>query len=91
MFSSAGHRITTQRKFHKGADSETLGHFMRHARGNSLFANRGGGRFEDVGTSAGVTLGRWAWGSNFADLDSDGRLDVVVANGFVSQQSSDDL
>ncbi len=91
MFSSAGHRVTGQGQFQRGADDATLGAFRRHARGNTLLANRGGGRFEDVGVAAGVTLGRWAWGSKFADLDSDGRLDIVVANGFITQRSPDDL
>src|SRR5688572_23334690 len=26
----------------------------------------------------------WAWGAQFADLDNDGRLDLFVANGFIS-------
>ena len=91
MFSSAGNRVTGQTQFHADADAETKGHFRRHARGNSLFANRGTGRFEDVSIAAGVTFGRWAWGSKFADLDDDGRLDILVANGFVSQRSTDDL
>ena len=26
----------------------------------------------------------WAWGGKFTDLDNDGRLDLVVTNGFIS-------
>ncbi|MCA9170965.1 MAG: VCBS repeat-containing protein, partial [Planctomycetales bacterium] len=36
MFSSAGNRITTQERFQLGADSQTVGHYQRFARGNSL-------------------------------------------------------
>jgi hypothetical protein len=30
-------------------------------------------------------MGRWAWGSTFADLNNDGREDIFVANGFITQ------
>jgi len=30
-------------------------------------------------------MGRWAWGSLFADLNNDGRNDLLVANGFITQ------
>ncbi|MCP4849904.1 MAG: VCBS repeat-containing protein [Verrucomicrobiaceae bacterium] len=91
MFSAAGHRITSQGRFHEGADPGTREKYRRHARGNSLFMNDGGGRFTDESTRAGVSIGRWAWASKFADLDGDGWEDIVVANGFVTQQDSGDL
>jgi hypothetical protein len=40
---------------------------------------------------AGVTVGRWSWGSVFADLNNDGWQDLVVANGFVTGRVPDDL
>ena len=40
---------------------------------------------------AGVTVGRWSWGSVFGDLNNDGWQDLVVANGFVTGQVPDDL
>ncbi len=91
MFSSAGHRITEQTQFQRAADRSTRDAFRRHARGNSLFLNQRDGTFRDVSLSAGVTLGRWAWGSRFADLNNDGWLDLVVANGFITQRDSGDL
>ena len=91
MFSSAGNRIAYQRRFKTEADSETRGHFQRHARGNTLFRNLGDGTFADVSEQAGVTMGRWAWGSKFVDLNNDGRLDIVVPNGFATSEDPGDL
>jgi len=91
MYSGAGNRITYQRSFRPGADSATLTNIRRMARGNSLFENIGDGKFRDVSVEAGVTMGRWAWGSTFVDVNNDGREDLVVANGFVTQSKADDL
>lgn len=84
MFSSAGHRVAYQRQFRSDDDSSTRAFFQRHARGNTLFRNRGDGTFDDVSLAAGVTVGRWAWSSGFIDLNSDGLEDLIVANGMVT-------
>ncbi len=91
MFSAAGRRVTTQPQFRPGLDLDLLTKFQRMARGNSLFRGLGKGRFDDVSESVGVTVGRWSWGSVFADLNNDGWQDLVVANGFVTGQVPDDL
>ena len=91
MFSSAGSRVTYQRRFQSGADARVLGELRRHARGNSLFRNRGDGTFEDVSVEAGVTMGRWAWGASFVELNADGRPDLLVPNGFVTGERPHDL
>ncbi len=91
MFSSAGNRVAYQRKFKSGSDSKTLEGFQRHARGNSLFQNLGDGTFRDVSVEAGVTMGRWAWGSAFVDLNNDGLEDVYVTNGFMTGEDTGDL
>ena len=91
MFSSAGNRITSQERFHENASDSTRAEFRRHARGNTLLKNMGDGTFSDVSTGAGVTIGRWAWGSKFADLNNDGWEDLLVTNGFITQQDSGDL
>jgi len=91
MFSSAGNRITYQRQFQSSIDAETKDSFRRMARGNTLFQNAGDGTFHDVSVAAGVTMGRWAWGSVLADLNNDGWQDVYVANGYITQDDADDL
>jgi hypothetical protein len=91
MFSSAGNRITFQQRFQQDADESTRVSFQRHARGNSLFQNRGDGSFRDVSVPANVVLGRWAWGSKFVDLNNDGWQDLLVANGFITQEDTGDL
>jgi hypothetical protein len=84
MFSSAGLRITYQRQFKEGVADSTRASYQHHARGNSLFENAGDGTFRDVSFEAGVTMGRWAWSSNFVDINNDGWEDLVVANGMVT-------
>ena len=60
------------------------------ARGNSLFLQRDG-RFERMPMSFGATEGRWGWGSQAADLDLDGQLDLVCVNGFISRTTPGDI
>ena len=40
---------------------------------------------------AGVGMGRWAWGAEFYDWNGDGRLDVLVPNGFITNEDTEDL
>lgn len=95
MWSSAGNRIAYQSRFlPSGRNSETLRSFQRHARGNSLFVNAtqpGVHRFHDVSTEAHVTIGGWAWSSLFADINNDGWQDLLVANGYITQDDKRDL
>ncbi|MDC0934955.1 VCBS repeat-containing protein [Pirellulales bacterium] len=91
MFSAAGNRVTYQRKFSDGLSEGAVRNLRRMARGNTLFRNHRDGTFRDVSESARVTLGRWAWSSRFADLNNDGWQDLVVANGYVTNDDNDDL
>ncbi len=91
MFSSAGNRVTYQRSFKPSDQEDVRGHYRRHARGNTLFLNVGDGTFQDVSEDARITMGRWAWGSIFTDLNNDGRLDLVVPNGFLTSTRTHDL
>jgi len=91
MFSSAGSRITSQSQFKRDEDDQTRKDIQRHARGNSLFENQGDGTFRDVSVDAAVTMGRWAWGSLFVDINNDGWEDLYVANGFFTTPDTGDL
>ena len=91
MFSSAGGRITFQQQFKPDAPDATRRQYQRHARGNSLFRNLGDGRFEDVTEEAAVWMGRWAWSSPWVDVNNDGRDDLVVGNGYITNEDTKDL
>jgi enediyne biosynthesis protein E4 len=56
---------------------------------STLYHGLGGGMFEDVSKSSGVgaaTFKPLSWGTAFADLDNDGALDLLVANGHIYPQ-----
>ena len=91
MWSSAGQRITSLRQFQSQRPQEEVQNYQRHAKGNSLFSNRGDGTFEEVGAEADVELGRWAWSSDFFDFDNDGHEDLYVVNGFITNEDTKDL
>jgi tetratricopeptide (TPR) repeat protein len=91
MWSAAGLRVTAQASFQRQAPAETLELYRRHARGNSLFRNRGLGTFLDVSLEAGAEMGRWAWSSDALDFDNDGWQDLYVVNGFVTNTDRNDL
>jgi hypothetical protein len=91
MFSSAGNRVTFQDRFMSGLADELVGNYRRFARGNTLFRRDEDGAFDDVSFESGVTMGRWAWSSLFADINNDGWQDLLVTNGHVSGVQADDL
>ena len=62
--------------------------YRHHARGNSLFRNRGDGTFEDVSLAARANMGRWTWSTARLDFDSDGWEDVYAVNGMVTREGS---
>ena len=91
MFSGAGNRIAFQPQYKQGSQSETIASHQRFARGNTLLINRGNGTFSDESVATEITLGRWAWGHQMADINNDGRLDSLVGNGFITGPEEDDL
>ncbi len=91
MWSSAGNRIAFQEQFKTDATPEEKQRFQRVARGNTLLRNQGDGTFADHSAQAGIEMGRWAWGTNFVDLNNDGWEDVVVASGYITTGDTGDL
>jgi tetratricopeptide (TPR) repeat protein len=87
MWSAAGTRIAMQEVFQKQAPEPVRALYRKHARGNSLFRNRGDGAFQDASASAGVEMGRWSWSSDAWDFDHDGFPDLYIANGMISGPS----
>ena len=60
----------------KADSSQAPAHFFPQGKdrfifGNALFANRGGGRFDEVSDAAGVET-YWPWGPSVDDLNADG-------------------
>ena len=86
MFSAAGNRITNQKQFKNSTQQSVRERFRRFARGNTLLRNTGQ-IFQDTSVSAGVNMGRWAWGSNFIDFNNDTFPDLIVANGYLTSKS----
>ena len=90
MFSAAGNRIAPQAGFSPGSSEETRKALLRFARGNTLLLQKGE-EFTDASEELGVTMGRWAWSSMFADINSDGWDDLLVANGYITTPDTGDL
>ncbi len=91
MWSAAGERVTMQEAFMKSAPEEVRALYRKHARGNSLFRNTGGGSFQDASARAGVEMGRWSWSSDSWDFDHDGFPDLYIATGMISGPNRHDL
>ena len=91
MFSGAGHRITMQDHFLPNVAKDVRNRYQQLAEGNTLLMNSGEGIFAPASAAANVRVGRWAWGSATLDLNNDGLQDLVVANGFLTQEDSRDL
>jgi hypothetical protein len=58
--------------------------------GNRLYRNDGDRAFTDITEEAGVRMGGWGWGAAFLDFDNDGDLDLVMTNGAVLPESTDE-
>jgi enediyne biosynthesis protein E4 len=57
--------------------------------GNNLWVpagktKKGRPRFLNQADALGVARGGWSWGAKFGDLNNDGRLDLYLANGYIS-------
>jgi hypothetical protein len=86
MFSKAGTRVMA----HAAVDPAVKALIGKHVRGNSLFLAQPDGGFSEVAEAVGVNRGLWSFGSLLSDIDDDGRLEVLVANGFISAPNRHD-
>lgn len=86
MSSTAGNRIL-KRLF--SSPSGVEGTVTKLAAGNTLLL-AGGASFRDASASSGVGPAEWSWGGGFLDFDNDGRLDIHVANGFITGKTAKD-
>jgi tetratricopeptide (TPR) repeat protein/peroxiredoxin len=91
MWTAAGCRISEQDVFQNRASEQVRALYRKHAMGNSMFRNPGSGPFEDAGSRAGTTMGRWSWSSDAWDFDHDGFPDLYIANGMISGTTREDL
>ena len=64
--------------------------YHHQAMRNMLQRNNRDGTFSDVGEFAGVARTDWSWSALIADLDLDGRKDIVVTNGIAKDLTSQD-
>lgn len=55
-------------------------------RWNRLFVNDGNGNFTDRAAEFGIEIRNQSWTADFADIDNDGDLDLVVTNHDVAMQ-----
>ena len=84
MWVAAGMRVFDDPHFHPDEPEQIRSLYRRHMMGNSLYRNQGDGRFENVGNTSGVQMGRWSWSTDAWDFDNDGFHDLYVANGYIS-------
>jgi hypothetical protein len=59
---------------------QQMGYHYQYRR-NTLQLNRGNKRFSEIGLLADVAATDWSWAPLFADLNNDGRKDLLVTNG----------
>ncbi|MGK0220349.1 MAG: hypothetical protein ACI9HE_003860 [Planctomycetota bacterium] len=80
--STTGRRILA--RFEEREKRAGYKNLARLAGGNLLFLGEADGGFREAPEAGGADGAGWAWGTALADLNLDGHLDVVCANGFVT-------
>lgn len=87
MWTAAGQRVVDDSAFpHKGSE-ELREAYRRHAKGNTLYRNRGDGGFREAEGEA--TMGRWAWSGDGFDFDGDGVPEIYVCCGMITNPSEE--
>jgi Flp pilus assembly protein TadD/peroxiredoxin len=91
MWSAAGTRVSEQIQFHENEPEGIRELYRQHARGNSLYRNKGDGKFQNISQQANADVGRWAWSSDAWDFDHDGYPDLYIANGYISGPETQEI
>jgi Flp pilus assembly protein TadD len=91
MWTATGQRLVHDSKFHPDAGGAARRAYETHARGNSLYRNRGDGTFESCARREGVEMGRWAWSADGVDFDNDGTPEIFVTCGMLTNSRPEDL
>ena len=89
MWTEAGQRVVEDPAFAPGRDHRAA--FHSHSKGNSLYHNRGDGKFEETSAPEGVAMGRWAWCADGIDFDNDGAPEIFITTGMLTNPSEKDL
>ena len=84
MWTAAGRRVAHDPEFAPVAKAGLAEEYRRHTKGNSLYRNRGDGTFEETGQAE---MGRWSWTGDGLDFDLDGRPEVLIAAGMLTEPS----
>lgn len=58
--------------------------------GNMLYINNGNLTFDEVSVASGVNQGYWGWGTEAADFNHDGLIDLVATDGWYSSYFEND-
>lgn len=58
--------------------------------GNRMYLGESGGNFKEPSFRDRVARSGWAWGVTSFDFDSDGDLDIYIANGHISRETTKD-
>lgn len=84
MYSKAGGRVIGN--LASGAyPAAVLEKMRRFVAGSQLHLNRGGLKFQQVGTQRQIAAVGWSYGACLADLDNDGWLDIYATAGYISR------
>jgi tetratricopeptide (TPR) repeat protein len=89
MWTAAGQRVIGDPAFAPARKNPAA--YRSHTMGNTLLRNRGDGTFADVTAQQQVGYGRWAWSSGGHDLDNDGKPEIYVTCGMLTNESGKDL
>ncbi len=91
MWTASGQRVASSPEFAPVRDGKLTEAYRGHTKGNSLYRNAGGGKFEENGAAARVEMGRWAWSADGIDFDNDGTPEILVAAGMITNSNPVDL